>query len=576
MSSASINVSLLASSQPITGGINLVVNVVPGGSPFVPVISFQYFVYPGDNANGNLNNAIYNRTVNVGSEYSAKADNGVYSLFVDTTTLFPNYDYHVIVLALYSDGTQSPYSTPVLLPLTPAPITLDTNMGVTLTRDPSSYATTATINVFFDQVSVPIGSAPSTIVYNLGIQYKVANLQVTKFIVVPNLEYVQNLSGSKGGVTTTLTDLAIIDEAWVAIQSVRILDAFPNQRASSQLSNTVLANDTNTPTPPRQLTGVYNYELNVPNIVLSWLPSYYEQLGDIKGYNVYRNGIMIDFVPQRIPADVNRPYIYVDDSLSSFVLGETISYNVTTVALNNQESGPSNTVSFDVIFPNSAPVNLNAIGVADLDALTQDIIITFLNPTNVYGNLRNGYELAFFEVAVLDLNDRVISSQTLTYSDILVDVNFVKFNNLPFTPTDNVQAVLVKTRLITFQDDGSQLLGKIATTSITIGPKPIFLSLNGFDPLGWTKAGLVGYLVISPTLLTGNTITSVVKADLKVNLSEVNVVPTIFTDPYGPFDGCYKYTVNPPPVDQDAVIIASLMASNVYGTSQPTIIGSIL
>jgi len=586
---SNISVALLASSQPTVGGINLVITSTY--NPIHPIVSFQYFVYPGDNANSDANgnplaNSIYNRTVNVGSPQATTAGSGVYSLFVETTQLFPNYDYNVIVLAVYSDGTNSGYSQHQLLPLTPAAINLEP-YAVTLTRNPASYATEATITVRFTNVTLPPGVAASTISYNLGIQYKTGHLATTKFMVSHSLNYDTTI----GGVQALLTDSNGIDEAWVAIQAVRTITV-TNVKASSQLSNTLFANDTDIPLPPRNLTGDYHYYDPTPNVVLSWLPSYYEQLGNISGYNVYRinpNGttVKIGYVSQRSGPFVNTPYTFTDSALNEFTPGQVIQYFVKTLETNNVESIPSNVVSFSIMFRSSAPRNLNAIGVANPNTSTtsnpgtQDVTAAFQNPATVNGLLVNNYTLAFFETKMIDTTTNTVISTINTNYDVNKGSNYyvVSFNNEPFTPNgSNTQAITIRTRLITFQNNGDQQLGIEASINITVGPKPIYLPLSLNENLTWTNyTGLQGFRIISATMLTDSTVTAAEKSNQTASLFSLNnVAPTVITDSYSPFNGCYEYQVPSSLLpNQDTYVIIQATASNQYGTTQPLISDSI-
>jgi hypothetical protein len=592
-----ITVSPLASSQPTVGGINLVVSSTYAS----PIVSFQYFVYPGDNANSDssgssLVNSIYNRTVNVGSPQAALASTGVYSLFVETTQLFPNYDYYVVVLAVYSDGTNSGYSDAQLLPLTPAAIELEP-YAVTLTRDAASYATTANIKVVFNKVTLPPGVASSTIRYNLGIQYKTDDLQTTKFMVVTDLMY----NNTIGGVETVLTDSNGIDEAWVAIQAVRTITATGVQ-ASSQLSNTLFANDTDIPLAPRDLRGEYFYYEDPANIVLNWLPSYYEQLGNISGYNVYRinpDGTTVRLgsgspptVRQRPnPTDMNLRYTYTDSTLSGFTQGQVITYFVRTLEENGLESMDSNYVSFSIMIPSGPPLNLDAFGVAnpvgspESNPGTQDVTIAFQNPTLVNGLLVYNYTPAFFRTEMIDVStNNVIATEVTTYDPNKENFYIVVFNNKPFNPnpSTNVQNIKIVARLITFQNNGDEQIGLPASKTIEVGPKPIFLELNtnvlnlnkNVD-LTWNSyTGLQGYRVISPTLLTTNTLTTADKSTQEVKLHNINIPPISLTDPYLPFFGCFEYVVPAGLIpDQTANVVVQTTASNQFGTSQELISG---
>lgn len=554
------SVQLLASSQQTVGGINLLVTTADASDP---VVSFQYFVYPGSNITSSA--SIYNRTVNVGSDEVSKPADNMYSVFIDTALTVDNSDRYVVIRALFSDGSTSDYSSAVLLPLAPQAIS---EVTAALVRDAEYYSTTATIRAFFTEGPAP---ASGTITYNLGVQY-VTDQGNTKFAVLTGLTYGEVL---RNAVVGEITDAEGIDDAWVAVQVVRTLT--DGETATSTLSNTTQALDTDTPLPPDTLTGTYDYEIQV--VTLSWSPSNYEAIGEVASYKVYKDGVYLDKVDVTTttpPAE----YTFQDTNLSGSI-GRDVEYYVTTVGheSNKSESGASNIVTFHIVKPSTVPNDVHVIGVSATNtAGTQDITVTFKNPDEVYHDGPSG--TAYFQINVLDASGNQITdgSAMETYSSTATSYT-VSFNDLAFTPigSANTQDISVRVRLITSQN-GEQLNGIPETKTATIGPKPLIYQVGGFSAPSWTTETLQNvekYRVISATALHTNSITYLdSNIDDHIQIADVTVSSSTIGE-LNPFAGCFQYDVTVPSTDAGSIIVLKLSAANEYGTSSVTISGAI-
>lgn len=556
------SVQLLASSQQTVGGINLLVTTADGSDP---VVSFQYFVYPGSNITDSA--SIYNRTVNVGSDEVSKPADNLYSVFIDTELTVDNSDRYVVIRALFSGGTTSAYSSAVLLPLAPQAISLT---SAALVRDAENYSTTATVRAFFTEGPAPVSG---TITYNLGVQY-ITDDGNTKFTVLTGLTYGDVLSGAVVG---EITDSEGIDDAWVAVQVVRTLTE--GETATSTLSNTERAIDSDTPLPPGTLSGTYEYS-NGQVVNLSWIPSNYEAIGEAASYKVYKNNELLTTVSvERTP-----PAAYtLEDTSFDGLLGTDVSYYVTTAGIeeNKDESAPSNTVTFHIVQPSSAPTNVQVMGVSSTNSNgTQDITVTFQNPENVYDDDSTGIN-AYFQITARDSTGLVLGAtdtDTVKYSSSATSYT-VNFNDLTFTPDvgANTQDIQVQVQLIT-SENGEQLNGNTATKTATIGPKPLIYQVDNFSAPSWTTdANVSAYRVISASALHTNSITySDTSNDDHVQIADAGTTPpdnTISTS--NPFAGCYQYDVTVSSTGAGTNTVLKLSAANAYGTSDVTIGGAI-
>ena len=210
--------------------------------------------------------------------------------------------------------------------------------------------------------------------------------------------------------------------------------------------------------------------------------------------------------------------------------------------------------------------------------------MVFKKPLNVYGQLISGYNKAYFQVDVLDSSTNAVisSNNSILYSPTQTGFYSVYFNNIPWTPTNFLQTLLVRARLITYQLNGQELIGKRNFKLLESGPKPIFLPLGSdVGKPSWQEGQpLNGFTVVTATLLTGLTMTILAVSTGIVTLYDLSHIPAQqITDPYEPFNGCFAYEVFinslVPPINQNTDAIVALMASNIFGTTQPLPTGPI-
>ena len=587
MSILAPTVSILASNQPNAGGFTSVCT----SSISSQVVSFNYCIFPGANVGSShvgVPNSLYNRTVNVGSANSSSLGSDQYTLFIDTSVCLPNYDYYVSVNALYTDSSQSEYSSSVLLPLSAGQIIL-LPTDVTLTRSPGTYNTQATITVTFTPPTAP---ALSTLSYTLGIQY-IDGSGNTQFTLVSGKPY-DNLIG---GVFTVLTDPDGIDEAYVAIQTVRTVAITPSDgvsaattvKATSELSNTVMAKDTDIPDPPLNLAVDYQYYDMPQEAILTWNAPPSADLTDLTGFQVYRrvgSGPFLalgDVITYRA---VETEYEYTDKTVGFFSQGTVLSYYVKSIN-GNSESVPSNVVSITIVEPSSPPRFPGAAGlqVTFTPTYYQDVQVVFANPLQVSGATTYGYNTAFFTVNIIDLNpgtssspnpdyDTVIASQVVPYNSSSTGYSIL-FNNIPFySEIPNVTNGLYEMQvwLNTYDGEGVVIIGQSATVEFTSGPRPVIYDING-EVDDWTSAtGLDAFKVRTSTgaplvdlyVVTYNTSTNLIENILLPN-------PT----PRTGADGDYQYAFSNTSIPAGVIVLA-ILGNNAYGIGQRGISGQLI
>jgi hypothetical protein len=574
MSDSVITPTVLSSNQPELGGITLSVT----SSNTLSIVSFNYTVFPGGNVSSSVNNQLYNRTVNVGTAFASKIDDTTYSVFIDTSTLLPSFDYYASLSALYVNGTVSPYTNALLLPLAPGEIVLDDDTGATITRNPLSYTTDVLLTVDFTELAQP---QSGSIVYSLGVQY-IDGAGTTKFTIVPDLTYEDK------GVTTTLTDPNGIDEVYVAIQGVRVIDSI---QANGPLSNTVLANDSDLPLPPRNLQGEYRYFQETPKVLLSWLPPFTADLTDVTIFTVYRKvGSAAAVKIGTVPYTTQKVYSFIDLTIGDVPLGSNVIYYVTSTNP-NAESGPSNTYAIITVLGSSAPTNISATGVQNVDTNTQDVSVIFSNPTTVRGELVSGYNNAYFIVDIINSGGVTVATNTSTLYNSAEDQAYeVNFDDIPFVnDTDRTfGSYIARVQLITYQVDGSVLLGTQGGVPFSSGPAPIIFNINGEADEWNSETPLESFQVLSNRVLSAvNGVLLSVLSPLSGIVNTIQVHPSsvrIVTDPYEAFSGNYIYTItsvdiedalnkiDPPNAPKRVLVI---IAANASGPSARTITGDI-
>lgn len=577
-----ISATTLVTNRPNQSGMTVLIRT----SNDVRAAVFNYTAFPAQNVGSTsapgVETELWNRSLNVGSPECTFVgeDTGtneyIYSLLVQSDTMLPNHDYYVSFSGAFIDGTVSSYSSPLLLPIAAEAIVLSEN-DVTITRDPYTYATQATIKVFFEPIEAPLGSAMT---YTLGIQYNHSD-ETIHFMVSEPLFYNPYL----GGVEITITDE--VDEAYVAIQSIRTVLS-PESKAISQLSNTVAAKDTQQPDPPRDLTLEYLYNLDIPLVNLYWLAPFTAAITDVTQFVVYRKveGVDTEYVPIGDPVAYvsgQMDYTFQDDTIGQVEFGKIVRYYVTSENA-TQESGPSNIVSLITIQPSTEPRFLRGNGLKvtfDVPA-EQDVAISFLQSAEVYGSLVYDYQTAYYQVDIYDNNDgsphfgELIATQNV---DFVIGENHLytaSFNNIYCASTSQITDYFVKCKLITFSLDGTPIEGVENSKPFTTGPAPIYVDINGNGV--WTQdTGLSSYRIITAALLSTNSTDQTTLIDDGTHTGRASVenipvvvgAPTGIVDDYSPYAGCYYYDITVTPVVDQLVV--ALHTSNAWAMGQVAI-----
>lgn len=581
---SSVDISYVSSAQPNVGGTSLIVT----STNSLAVVSFSYIVFSGENASSEdpEDRSFINRTVNVGSDncyqISSNGSVWVYHLFVETQHTLCLSDYFVVVSALYTDGSQSPFQdTPTTVYLTPKKIVLGDNSVIVSRRD--GFYADAVISVYF----TPCELSAETSNYVVAVQY-IDGTGVMKFTTLEGV-YDPELGSESGGVQVTLIDENGVSDSdmYVAIQGVRIIADQGDAKAIGELSDTILAIDEAKPRPPEDLYIDYIYNASPPTATLHWTrPSTYASI-NVDYFLVYKsvNGGTYQEVSGQIPytGAVNYEWTDTDVDIPPYSEGDVLSYYVVSVNEDGQ-SPPSNVASITLVEPSSPPVNLQSTGLLDVAHSAANIIVTFQNPLTIGGDVEYGYETAYFEITVYKGTDdsttpiRVVqepyNSAAETYSVAINDLT-------SFTVATGDNVLYISCNLVTFNVDGSLLEGQYADSTLYVYPIPFITNVNGngYTDVWTTSDPLQSFDVYTyaPLIYPEAQIVAI-KNDTNtvVKFSATSSGPnTVIPDTaYEEFAGATVYhyaAVNP----VDVGIALSITAANASGYSTVTITGSI-
>lgn len=580
---SAVSLTYLASAQKNAGGTSLIVTASEA------VVSFSYILFSGDNANSsesNVESGFINKNVNVGSDncylISGAGTTWTYHLFVEKSEVLCAYDYYAVVSALYTTGIQTPFQAePVTIYLTPAKITL-VDGNVFISRTEGDY-TDATVTVKFDE---PSCAAEYDLSYTVAIQYQDVNDE-WKFITLSG-----NYDSELGGVVVTIiSDFGINkNDTYVAIQGVRNIG---DLEAIGELSNTVLAIDTDRPQPPTDLTAVYLYYNDPPTVDLTWNAPSSAEFITLTDFKVHRlwvsstgqvkgNGFIAE-VPYVSGQTI---YTYSDDVSPSlgFEEGDVLTYYVVSYnSVDGQTSDPSNTVTVTIVQTSSEPVDFQATGVLEYPLNGEaSVAVTFQNPTSIGGSTQEGYDDAYFviEVYLTNASGALLKTVEVPYVADVDHVYSVGINNIPGVTT--ADTLYLTNKLITYDSNnpGQLIIGQEASTTTQVFPVPFITNINGeLGNIAWNREeGVESFDVISYAPLTSPGVTVLAYLESgDIERSEFGIVdPELIPDPYGdaPFGGAYLYhyaaTVLPVPG-----VALSITAANASGYQMRKITGSV-
>lgn len=543
------------------------------------IVSANYILFPGDNVSSDsqdVPNSFINKTVTLGSsdlvQLSRVAGATTLNLFVDMSATLCNYDYYVVVSLLYADGTSSPFQTsPVLIPLTPSAVT---NLVAVLTRN---YPSNTVIQAVFDaQECVGLGDS---IIYNAAVQWMDGSGNWN--FLTQEVTYSPTIGG--GGVEIMLPSNDV-DEAYLALQAIRIVDGDNDTRAIGALGETVLVTDSEMPDAPINFAGVYEYSAVPPTVNMTWNAAPSSTLVDVTHFNVY---LSVNGGPATSIATV--PYNTLGEQYSydaevpvgegGYTVGDVLVFYVTAVNPTG-ESGPSASLTINIVEPSSPPLNLTATGLREILTPSEaSLELLFQNPAEVSG----GTYGAYFVINVFDsATDVRLATRTVPY-DADMESYQEAFNNVTWVAEYSVEVYLVTTD----EDDlipGGEIIGRSATVTLSVNYAPLVTNVNGVplsDRWNFTNP-LTSFDVYTFQVLThpGTMLTlfNGLSADQSISVLRQDPVsgPTPVDDPYGAFDGAYKYhyEVATDPYNPEAVFI-QISASNASGLTTVHIIDQI-
>jgi hypothetical protein len=571
---ATITVSNLgASYDTLNKGTQLIIT-----STTDDIVSFTYMLTPGGNATGNAyDNSFITKTLLVGSDSAVKiggtSPSFKYLLFIEEDETLCADDFYVIVSARNASGT-SPYTDPETIYLTPIAPTVT---GAVLERDGSTGYDDGLLTV--------------TLAADVTCDKDVTMYFVLQFQEVGQTGYaVERIAASQVGsslqYTATVTGLdqyGIVDDSlFVAVQAVRVIDA--STEASSDLSNTVQATDSDQQLPPVDLRINYVYDAapNGTTDVLFKNPPTYEVITPVKFY-IYKQ-IHVDGEPQpmdppvnigTVPFDASKgtvdDYSFADVSANLYPdsmgagnlpLNSVITYWATAVD-GTSLSAPSNSASATVVVPSSAPTDLECTALINTEGSSTTysdgytaLALSFTSPSQIEGEKYDVYNPARYEVTVTS-NDGLINytsgSGDWLYTDYEGSGVPITFNfpdeELPEC-TEGAE-LTVTVRLITskgFDNSSDDLVGLPISRAIFAHTRPVITDINGTigkNDFSRAVGGLVSFKVyyfgtlVPPgvSLLVENTnVLQIVEGALMQTQS--GVVP----DGYYRYAGAYERT----------------------------------
>ena len=487
------------------------------------IISFTYMLTPGANVDGNAyDNSFITKTLLVGSDAAVKiggtSPSFKYLLFIEEDETLCADDFYVIVSARNAGGAslytepEAVYLTPIAPTVTSAVLDRTSSSGyedgvltVTLAADVTCGKD---VKMYFIVQFQEVGQTGYA-VKRLGPATQVGS----------TLQYTQLVDG--------LDQYGIVDESlWVALQAVRVIDG--TTEASSDLSNTVQATDSEEQLPPVNLSIDYQFNTG-PNgttdVTFNNPPTYqiitpatfniYKQINVYEGDDLLANVIgEVDYDPLK---GTIGDYLFQDVSAnldptgSNLPLNSTITYWATAVDASGNESAPSNSASDSVVVPSSKPENLRAVALINTDGTPESysdgyttLSITFTSPTDIEGETNDVYNLARYEVTVT--SDDTLINYTSDRGDWLyadyqgegVQHTFDFPDGELSECTEN--AVLTYTiRLITSkgaENGNDNLVGVVNSETVVANTRPVITDINGeIGNDNFTRTGLQSFKV---------------------------------------------------------------------------------
>ena len=567
------------------------------------IVSFTYMLTSGGNATGNAyDNSFITKTLLVGSDSAVRVASQQYLLFIEEDETLCADDFYVIVSARNSSGA-SLYTEPETIYLTPVAPTVT---GAVLNRDGSSGYDDGQLTVTLAS-DVTCGKTV-TMYFVLQFQevgqtgYAVERLAASQ-VLGESLQYQATVTG--------LDQYGIVDDSlFVAVQAVRTIGS---TEASSDLSNTVQATDSDQQLPPVNLRINYS-SAGGPNgltdVLFNNPPTY--QVIEPASFNIYKqiqvyegadlSANVIGTVAFDAGKGLTDDYSFADVSanlypngIDNLPLNSVITYWAKAVDASGNESVPSNSDSATVEVPSSAPTDLEGTALINTEGSSTTysdgytaLALSFTSPSQIEGEKYDVYNPARYEVTVTS-NDGLINytsgSGDWLYTDYEGSGVPITFNfpdeELPEC-TEGAE-LTVTVRLITskgFDNSSDDLVGLPISRAIFAHTRPIITDINGtiakndFErAVGGLESFKVYYfgtlvppgvslLVQNPSTSSGTNALQIVEGAIMQTQS--GVVP----DGYYRYAGAYERTYTIPNSILNTEIPLMITACNQSGFAQ--------
>jgi hypothetical protein len=551
--------SLVSTSQPNFGGWTVVLTSEN------KLTSVNYILYTGNMAYGATANDFINGTVVLGAgleliSTSADAEpTYTYCLTVSNEGTLPSSDYYMITSAnfvdAYGSNAQTPFQTNALpLPFSPTAITIP---------DDSCFIATAggisTISVLFEK------GTTVDCTYTLAIQYTTSNGYDWSFDTIEGNAYVNNLSGTKGGITVQLAYQ--VDEAVCAIQVVR---SDVDVSVTSAISNTVIVTDQSTPSAPTSLIGTYDYSTLPQTVDLAWVAGAGSQITDVQYFTVYRGiaGATPEALSPNIPYVPGTSGYTYSDELTTQSAGTVILYYV--VASNGtDDSSPSNTFTLSYIVPSSPPRDLVASALAAPAFASSSFEIDWRKPSNILY-----VPDAYFTVEIYGgSNDTLLHTAYVPYVTSQEQYSYNIHGLTYYTVND------VKVYLVTLDPNNvyETINGRAAEERVISTIAPIIDNVNneGDNNTIYTRTEPLTQFTVYSYYSNVNVAVTAIEGTV-VNNNKVILTasaPTYQSDPYDQYYGSYYWVYDVTYLPGEALVI-DIFASNVSDVSTLPITGS--
>lgn len=567
------------------------------------IVSVTYYISPAGNASSGSDTDIVTKTVLVGSPQCVNTSEKNYLVFVEEDARLCNDDYLVIFSARDTNGN-SEYTEPSTIYL--APKTPEIESAV-LQRDPElGYEDGVLTVILKNDVTVCDNVDKNVDIYFI-IQFQLSDsgeYTVVREKATPDTSNPPDPLKYTASVDALATYGIVDDTLYVATQAVReITEASGKTTSSSELSDTVRATDVGEQQPPTNFNGTYNNTANEGDgeVDLTFNNPTTWQLITPAEFNIYKKSINVDTGEQveglltsvDFDAGKGSSGLYeVKDLLANFPLGSTdrlpigstIIYWARAADSDDNESRPTNEVSFVVIIASSQPRDLTFTALIEDTGSgygpeeSTNLSLFFKEPAEIEGELDNEYEPAYWLVKATssegNLGNYSHKFQYEDFNDPTGGFISIPINGLPEVAEREVITLTVS--LVTWDETLNQyIVGAQAEAIQQALSKPVITDFT--DAAGdirkdeFKRNDLVSFAVYTYGQLVRpgvQVITQKTDGDFKIYEGvELGEQVTTVPEGYYEYADAHKYEFTLTGNIPSGEIVVSIHASNVDGMS---------